>query len=237
MTKNKNDLIFILGSPKSGTTLLQSLFNGHSQLFVMPLELCFFQHKGLPSIIYQHKRFQTIKDYSIIKDIENLKQKIITHKEFQNFFDDEKETPRGISSQGFNKDIFYSYINNKNFNSEAQLLYGIILGMAKACNFIHDDNLSQLKFIEKTPLQEEFASHLKNYFPNGKFIHILRNPYALFCSLRKRFENLTGRYPDLEQRVINIMKTSYYFMEKNRKLFDNYSIIKYEDILKILPKL
>jgi len=38
--------IFILGAHKSGTSLLRSIFDGHSELFVIPNEAHFFQHLG-----------------------------------------------------------------------------------------------------------------------------------------------------------------------------------------------
>ena len=36
--------IFLFGAHKSGTSLLRNIFNGHSQIFTMPVETHFFQN-------------------------------------------------------------------------------------------------------------------------------------------------------------------------------------------------
>ena len=43
-------VVFIAGNAKSGTTLVQSLLDGHPSLSVIPIELKFFKFARLPSL-------------------------------------------------------------------------------------------------------------------------------------------------------------------------------------------
>ena len=66
------DPIFLLGCHKSGTSLLRSLFDGHPDLFVIPIEAHFFQNT-LHWVTYRLRR--TLPQNHI--SIEELKDNLI----------------------------------------------------------------------------------------------------------------------------------------------------------------
>jgi hypothetical protein len=82
-------------------------------------------------------------------------------------------------------------------------------------------------YVEKTPHLEEYAMELSRWFPDVRFVHILRNPYANIYSLRK------GRRttPNLRDAFYRPMAKSHYFMERNRRYIENYKVVRYEDVV------
>jgi len=72
------------------------------------------------------------------------------------------------------------------------------------------------RVVEKSVENAEFAIDLKTIFPNAKFIHIVRNPYATLVAIRK-FKSQLG-YPFLKW-IIESMYNSYYYLEKTKDYF------------------
>ena len=68
---------------------------------------------------------------------------------------------------------------------------------------------------------------LNTWFPEARFVHVLRNPYANIYSLRK------GRRttPDLRNTFYRPTAKSHYFMERNQRYIENYKVVWYEDIV------
>jgi hypothetical protein len=89
-----------------------------------------------------------------------------------------------------------------------------------------DDNI---RVVEKSVENAEFAELLSRFFPDAKFLHIVRNPYANLVSLRKS-KSIGVGYP-LMSRVIRTLYNSFYFLYRNRKSIPNYFVIRYEDLV------
>ena len=68
--------------------------------------------------------------------------------------------------------------------------------------------------IEKSVENGEVALYYKKIFPNSKFIHIVRNPYANLVSLRK-FKSSKG-YPKI-RNIIGVLNDNFYNIEKNKE--------------------
>ena len=221
---------FIVGSPKSGTSLLQSLLDNHDELFVMLPELRYFQHKGLPSITFQHSGWSYIHDYSIRDNVESIKSQILEHKEFTSLRSDtDMSPPRNISTENIDVDLFYETVEKSTPNDDADLVLTILKAMASCSDYV--DDVSNRMLIENTPLQEEFASVLEHWFPSAKFIHIIRNPYALFSSLKNRITR-RGIYPDIKTQITDMMEASYYYHEKNKQSIEDYYTLNYDSLLR-----
>lgn len=82
--------------------------------------------------------------------------------------------------------------------------------------------------VEKSVENAEFAIFLRQMFPNCRFLHIVRNPYASLVAIRRAKTN--KRYPFLCNFVLSL-QNSYYYLLKNQRLLDNYLVIRYEDLL------
>jgi hypothetical protein len=85
------------------------------------------------------------------------------------------------------------------------------------------------RFVEKSVENAEYAAFLAQLYPDARFVHIVRNPYATLVALR----NYIGRerYPFLKS-ALQVMKSGYYYAYKNPiLLFDRYLTIRYEDLV------
>lgn len=215
--------IFILGPHKSGTSLLRNIFDGHSDLFVIPIEAHFFQHLG----------------YWIDYSIRSQKNLNLNDNEILNNFVDwiknSNTVPGGKSdsdTRGFwDVELFKTELqrlyNNLDTISSKKFIEIYIETMYKS---LYSKKLSDdVRVVEKSVDHTEFAIQLKKIFPKAKFIHIIRNPYSNLVSIRK-FKSNTG-YPFMRS-IIESMNNNYYFLEKNKEVIDeDYYILKYEDFV------
>jgi hypothetical protein len=83
--------------------------------------------------------------------------------------------------------------------------------------------------VEKSVENAEFAVELAKMFPEARFVHIVRNPYANFVSLRK-YKSIGVGYP-LLNRMMNTFRNSFHFLSENPKQIKHYKVVRYEDIL------
>ena len=217
--------IFILGSHKSGTSLLRNLFDGHSELWTNPIETHFFKHFGSWVDYEYHMRKPEqysnceIKDklIEVIKKI-NQRDNPLSDSQAKGLFDLERFYLKinDITEQNTKKELIKIYLNAIHYS-----IYGSEL------NPNH-------RIVHKAVGLAEFAMELHQLFPNAKFVHIVRNPYSNIVSFR-RFFTSGGTYP-LLNRMISSMRNNYYFLYKNRDLIPNYYIIRYEDLVQNFDK-
>jgi hypothetical protein len=83
--------------------------------------------------------------------------------------------------------------------------------------------------VEKSVENAEYAPLLKNIFPDAKFIHVIRNPYATLVSLRK-YNTMRGNYPYLGW-IIDALENNYYYSIQNPHNVDDYLVTRYEDLI------
>ena len=84
------------------------------------------------------------------------------------------------------------------------------------------------RIVEKSVEHSEFGLDLYHLYPDAKFIHIIRHPYANLVSLRR----LKGdrHYPTLRP-ILQSFNNTYYYLLKNQRLIPNYFVIRYEDLV------
>ncbi len=210
--------IFILGCTKSGTTLMRNLFDGHPDLFAVPMESHFFQNIRYWVSYYQRRTRP--KEISFEQMKENLYQWI-------DHMDTHYDRVADNFTKGkWNPDQFKEVIYSKETDNLRDLsdlyvqaihksLYGSLMNPKR-------------EFVEKSVENAEFALEWKRLYPNARFIHILRNPYSNFVSFRKYITN--KGFPFLKS-IVYSMYNSYYFLFKNLRLLGNYKIVIYEDLL------
>lgn len=215
--------IFILGPHKSGTSLLRNIFDGHTDLFVIPIEAHFFQHLGYwIDYSIRRQKYLNLNDEDILDNFINWIKK--------------SNTVPGGKSDSDTRDFW----NVELFKTELQLLYNkldeinsksfIEIYIHAMYKSLYNKKLSEdIRVVEKSVDQAEFAIQLKKMYSEAKFIHIIRNPYSNLVSIRK-FKSNFG-YPFMYP-IIESMKNNYYFLEKNKEVIDkDYYILKYEDLV------
>jgi hypothetical protein len=221
------DPIFILGAHKSGTSLLRALFDGINNHYVIPVETHCFQILNY-WIRYPYRR-QNPKKYN-----ENDFRKLAMQRiQKANVNDDEYSD--SITPNWFDEKIFYDFLSKeldkikdrKKINSRHLIDSYFKSIYASTHNGKELDR--NFKFVEKSVENTEFAVDLYKFYPNAKFIYIIRNPYSNIVSLRK-YKSSNG-YPYFDV-VAKTLFQSYYFSYRNERLIENYKIIRYEDLVR-----
>ncbi|MEX2379900.1 MAG: sulfotransferase [Vicingaceae bacterium] len=212
--------IFILGSHKSGTSLLRNLFDGHSALWTNPIETHFFKYFGswVDYEYHMHKP-ETISNEAIKTKFIEVIAKL-----------NERDNPLADSqTKGlFDLDRFNQKIKDINDQSSKKEIIELYF---KAIHYsIYGNELKpEQRIVHKAVGLAEFALELHQLFPKAKFVHIVRNPYPNLVSFRK-FLTSTGSYP-LLNRMISSLRNNYFYLYKNKQLIPNYYIIRYEDLV------
>jgi hypothetical protein len=211
--------IFILGAHKSGTSLFRSLLDNHPELYVIPFETHLFNNLGYPiSYEYFKQHHNNIKFFidnctKHLNHINNAKDKYADSINIDRFdintFIEEISKTQGVSNAN---ELIISYFSSV-YKSDKQVEFD-----------------SSKRIVEKSVTHHEYALELAHIFPEAKFIHIIRNPYANWVALRK-YKSLNNTGGPLLYRIANTFINSYYFLYRNQRLINNYKILKYEDLL------
>lgn len=213
-----NKPIFILGAHKSGTSLLRNLLDGHPELFVIPVETHPFE-MAKKWVSYPLRPTLPQK-----YNAENAKQNAINLISHLSVTRDKKGG--GFVDESWNLKNFQYHLLNSDCNDLKSFIenyyYSIFYSITGSKNF------NTKRFVEKSVTNAEFAVELSSYFPDAKFIHIVRNPYANIVSIRKY--KTFDRFPSLKSGIQALIN-SHYFLYKNKDLIANYFILKYEDLV------
>lgn len=210
--------IFILGCNKSGTSLVRSLFDGHSQLFVIPIESHFLRLNGI-WVDYHRKAPEKLTQEGIINNYlkwisySNTKPGGLTDSDTRNMWNI-KEAELLLKKEDNYSDLKTSIENY------IKILYFLLYKHPLP---------DTLRIVEKSVENVEYALLLKTLYPCAKFIHIVRCPYSNLVAYRKT-KSRDG-YPFLKG-LIHRLYNGYYYLEKNRLIIkNNYFVIRYEDLV------
>ena len=200
--ENSINPFFIIGSGRSGNTLLRRILNEHSNLYIPP------ETYVIGESIKLFKRYQTIEWKDLVKLIYAT---YIFHPQFEYFNVDNftelynqacniEPNARSLSN------IFkLYYINYKELHNETANIWG-----------------------DKTPLNTLYINDIYEVFPKAKYIHIHRNPYDAIVSYVKSgrykdYKNATIRWKNSIEIASNFGKNhpSSYFEIKYEDLVEN----------------
>jgi len=149
---------FIIGPERSGTTLLRLILNAHSRL-VVPEEIGYFGFTFLPNI-----------------DITQWNKPGMSQAEYcqfvHNFLAERKNRFKGVNVEELEKKILQTK------RIDLRRPYKVAL-----------DEFSNLhnkkRWGEKTPNNVFFVDVIHQMFPAAKFIHIVRDPRSIVCSMNQ----------------------------------------------------
>lgn len=227
----KDEPIFIVGAHKSGTTLLRCLLDNHPQLFAIPFETHPFQILGR-WILYEYRKQEPIEitRQEILQRAQQWIQK--NNRQQENMGD-------GFVKGRLEEELFAKTFSSKlsDHIDTKSVLSAYFDSIYQAVT--KSKNPCSKRYVEKSVDNVEYAVDLVQHFPNAKFIHLVRNPYANVVSLRK-FKSRNFGAP-LFFRLLDTLKTSYYFLHRNSNLIDHYKVITYEELVmypeKVIPQL
>jgi len=211
-----NKPIFIVGPHRSGTTLLLRLFDGHPELFTIPFETHFFEHAGY-QIDYEGRKKYPMKltNNEIKSNYFKLVERLTENRNINS------EEPI-LSHNRFKRARFEQ--KNQSFK---ELVENYFISIYSA---IYDKPFSdKLRIVEKSVEHAEFVPLIKKMFPDAKFIHLIRNPYAYMNSYRSYLQ--TKNFPLLRKPLLSL-KNNLYHLYRNKELFpEDYMTIRFEDLV------
>ncbi len=200
--KNKN-ISFIVGTGRSGTTILAKTLNANSKICIPPELQILFEYSNNGKRLYDvfkagDTKYWNAEDF--IKHVEN-----ISPNDFKKFFDYES--------------FFRSYkYPVKNISKLIQDLY---LAIAKA----YDKNI----FLEQTPWYGQRLDIIKELFPEAKIIHMVRDGRDVALSFARTPWWHNDPLQNLDRWAFESKKIS----EDLKKYFKptQYLEIRYEDFV------
>lgn len=216
--------IFIIAPNKSGGSLLRALFDGHPDLFVIPIECHFFWHAGCWI------------DYPFRNSRPPLQKGKELRQRFSQWIDNcnqsEHRYADSITKNQWDMALVEEVLNATPTSGDETLRDEIALfvkAMWYALGHEYSTSSSSIRFVEKSVENAEMVPLIKDLFPDAHFIHVLRNPYANLVSFR-RVKTRKGRLPFLIP-LLRSLYISYYHLYRNRQCIPNYYVIRYEDLV------
>ena len=196
--------------------MLTSLFDDHDDLLVYPSDSMFF-YKVFPACLNLDKS-ENIKlvNNNCIKDTLNYEIKNVGKKDL---FDVKK------ISKEFKNEMYLKKNLPKN------LLVSLIKAYSKTFK-----NKKWKMWVEKTTSSEFYATEIIKWFPNAKFIHLIRDPRDNFASLKsgweERYKNQENEVKGLLQSLIDRGGMGMRIALKNQEVLGKkkYKIVKFEDL-------
>lgn len=215
---------------RSGGTLLTQLLDGHHQLYVHPSEL----HIGRPNKYYWpslNLRLKTEDIFSELWEHTTLKHSLDGYSKTQS----KVKSHRFLFSGGTQKEIFSLLLENRK-NKNTRITQRDVLDdyMTSFFNSWYDyEDLDKSKrywvsFVARALTYRQNINAFFYDYPNGKIIHILRDPQSWYASASKYMPN---QYGDCNQSM-RIWCDHAYMMEANNKDNENVLMILFEDLLK-----
>lgn len=201
---------------------MRNLLDGVPDFFVVPIEMHFFEYTGL-WVDYAIRRSLPV-NLTFEQVLEHIK-KAITATD-QKFGGGSVETEQWDIARLLNhlaklgREPFENGDYRGFINAYMEAIYLALKGELPP---------KSIRYVEKTVENAEFACFLNKLYPDAKFIHIVRNPYAALVSTRK-FIALHGNYPYLGT-VLDALENSYYHAFCNPLCIEDYLVLRYEDLI------
>jgi hypothetical protein len=212
--------VFLLGSHKSGSSLLRSLLDGHPELAVLPKETHLFQFTN-HWVDYRRRR--------------NLPRPL----DRQQFFDSLLQQIRNDTRPGnpyadapgfrYCMDVLEPRLRALDPDDMPSFLLGYMRAAHEAAFGVPPPPGRAL--VEKSVEHAEFAYVLARWFPGARFIHIVRNPYATLVAVRRMLQKSNARFPYLWPTAASL-QNSYHHLFTNRLAVPNYLCLRFEDLVR-----
>ena len=197
--------IILCGHPKSGTTLLLSLLDNHTQLSVFPEEFKFFQK---------------------VYDKRNPVNIILTETEFNALRFEKVVFPSGERDY---TDVDFDYVEKemRTLCRNADTFKDILIGAIGIWHNVQANKLTKkLRWVEKTPGNERYIYRYNQWFgKNIIYFHVLRDPRDNFATYKKKHPGLT-----VENFALNWAVSTKIALWAHKR-FSNFHFVKYESLV------
>ncbi len=168
--------VFICGHPKSGTSLLRSLFDSHPQVVTYPEETNFF------------RRYLPLALGKTVDQKLDLADRMLTHifewnlaappSHQEGFLDrDYSHVPAAEVRRIMRETTRAAYRHDGDVLASAVLAYGAVVGQLTP---------QSLCWVEKTPYNEHYTAQIFAWWPEARCIHVVRDPRDNFASYQRK---------------------------------------------------
>lgn len=222
--------------------MLRNLLDGHPDLFVHPInELHFFD---FTHYVKATERSRPGSGSDPRRSIRERIEDICGNKWFRPV---EGGDPSKAAPIDF--DEFQRRLRASEAHDYPSLLEAVLTAAAQSCPAFHGA-VEGVRFVYKGVQQSEFFPELRAWFPDVKFVYVLRNPYGQINSTINNLRHARGgdatkhriandfrkldrslSYPFLGPRLRQ-MKQSYFFMRKWSDLYpESFHVLVYDRLL------
>jgi hypothetical protein len=206
---SKIPIFFILGRPRSGTTLLTQLFNAHPNIRIAP---------EFPVMLFLYQRFKNVKKWD-----EDSIRSFVDHVFFYSKF-----SLRRVENLKLDKEFIISELLKYKDTGSIQLFL-------KSINYYAYSvfNKEETLWIgDKNPIYSIYTNRFRKIFPEAKFICIIRDYRDNFISIKKLAEKeIAVEAPVLTLQIARWRYFVRLFLDCNRLFPGKYYILRYEDLV------
>jgi sulfotransferase family protein len=212
--------VFVCGHHRSGTTLLNSLLDGHPELVVLPNEGTYFTSF----------RYAARKDPSP-DDIDRFAADWISRfvdPNYEPHFQLGRAGPAGSPSVFFARRLlgWHSALLG---TSAARAQFALLLSLVAAFHDLVPTRGTPRLWVEKTPLNERQVGRLA-VFSDARFIQVVRHPAATLASLLPIYRETEGD-GGVAEHARSIGRSLRLALRNDRVLREQYLIVRYEDLV------
>lgn len=206
---SKVPIFFILGRPRSGTTLLTTLFNAHPNIRIAP---------EFPVMLFLYQRFRKVKHWD-----EATIRLFVDH-----VFYFAKFNVRRVENLKIDKESIINELLKYKDNGSIQLFLKSINYFAYSLY----DKGETLWIGDKNPIYSISANRFRKIFPEAKFICIIRDYRDNFISIKKLAEkNVAVEAPELSLQIGRWRYFTRLFLDLKKRFPEKYYILRYEDLV------
>lgn len=220
---NLENPVFLCGHRKGGTTMLLCLLDGHDELLVYPPDSSFF-YAFYPLYASDEYSREQKMEQMISYCVDNLKYEI-------DRLTEEEQRDLNFSMERFTAS-FKKLAEATNMSPKSMLN-----SLLQAYREEFKGSINAKYWVEKTTSSEIYANEIRQWYPNAKFIHILRDPRDNWSSLlsgwKKRYQHFNDDNNRLKQSMIDRGRIGFEYALINQKIYgkENYFVCKYEDLV------